>query len=81
MARLGNVGLTIGEELDAQGKLLEDLEEDVDGTTSRLAAAQARGVRSHAGGRAVRAGCARRGVGAHARLCRCPVRSASSRKS
>ena len=40
VARLGNVGLTIGEELDAQGKMLEELEEDVDGTTTRLAAAQ-----------------------------------------
>lgn len=40
VARLGNVGLTIGEELDAQGKMLDELEEDVDGTTTRLAAAQ-----------------------------------------
>lgn len=37
---MGNVGLTIGEELDAQGKMLDELDEDVEGTTTRLAAAQ-----------------------------------------
>ena len=40
VARLGQVGRTIGEELDTQGKLLDELEEDVDGTTTRLGAAQ-----------------------------------------
>jgi len=40
VARLGQVGLTIGEELDAQSKMLEELEDDVDGTSSRLTAAQ-----------------------------------------
>ena len=61
VARLGQVGLTIGEELDTQarlsslpaaahscishrlspqGKMLDELEEDVDGTTTRLGAAQ-----------------------------------------
>lgn len=38
--RIGQVGLTIGEELATQGKMLEDLEQDVEGTNSRLAAAQ-----------------------------------------
>ena len=38
--RIGQVGLTIGEELETQGKMLEELEEDVEGTNSRLAAAQ-----------------------------------------
>ena len=37
--RIGQVGLTIGEELETQGKMLEELEEDVE-TNSRLAAAQ-----------------------------------------
>jgi len=62
VARLGQVGRTIGEELDTQvsgtcsvpcrlctharhdcaiqGKMLDELEEDVDGTTTRLGAAQ-----------------------------------------
>jgi hypothetical protein len=31
----------------AQGKMLEDLEEDVDGTSTRLASAQARASRAH----------------------------------
>ena len=38
--RLGQVGLTIGEELETQGKMIDELEQDVDGTNSRLAAAQ-----------------------------------------
>ena len=38
--RIGQVGLTIGEELETQGKMLEELEENVEGTNSRLAAAQ-----------------------------------------
>ena len=38
--RIGEVGLTIGEELATQGKMLEDLEQDVEGTNSRLAAVQ-----------------------------------------
>lgn len=38
--RIGQVGLTIGEELETQGKMLDDLEQDVEGTKSRLAAAQ-----------------------------------------
>lgn len=38
--RIGQVGLTIGEELATQGKMLEDLEQDVEGTNSRLAAVQ-----------------------------------------
>ena len=32
--------LTIGEELETQGKMIDELEQDVDGTNSRLAAAQ-----------------------------------------
>ena len=38
--KLGVVAGTIGEELDSQGKLLDDLEEDVDGVSNRLGAAQ-----------------------------------------
>ena len=38
--KLGVVAGTIGEELDSQGKLLDDLEEDVDGVGNRLGAAQ-----------------------------------------
>ena len=38
--RIGQVGLTIGEELETQGKMLDDLEQDVEGTKSRLQAAQ-----------------------------------------
>jgi SYP6 family syntaxin len=38
--RIGQVGLTIGEELETQGKMLDDLEQDVEGTNSRLQAAQ-----------------------------------------
>jgi len=40
--RIGKVGLVISEELSEQDKLLTDLEEDVDGTMSRLKAATAR---------------------------------------
>ena len=38
--RLNVVAGTIGEELDSQGKLLEELDQDVDGVQNRLAAAQ-----------------------------------------
>eukprot|EP00740_Mantoniella_antarctica_P003202 CAMPEP_0181365480 /NCGR_PEP_ID=MMETSP1106-20121128/10091_1 /TAXON_ID=81844 /ORGANISM="Mantoniella antarctica, Strain SL-175" /LENGTH=239 /DNA_ID=CAMNT_0023480561 /DNA_START=153 /DNA_END=872 /DNA_ORIENTATION=+ len=38
--RIGQVGLTIGEELATQGKILDDLESDVEGTRGRLQAAQ-----------------------------------------
>lgn len=38
--KLGVVAGSIGEELDSQGKLLDDLEEDVDGVSNRLSAAQ-----------------------------------------
>jgi hypothetical protein len=40
ISRIGQVGLTIGDELAAQSKMLEDLEEDVDGVNARLAAAE-----------------------------------------
>lgn len=40
ISRIGQVGLTIGEELASQSKMLEDLEEDVDGVNARLAAAE-----------------------------------------
>jgi len=36
ISRIGQVGLTIGEELDTQGRMLDDLETDVEGTNSRL---------------------------------------------
>lgn len=48
VARLGTVGRTIGQELDEQGKMLEELEEDVDGTTTRLGAAQRKLTRGSA---------------------------------
>jgi syntaxin 6 len=40
ITRIGQVGLTIGEELASQSKMLEDLEEDVDGVNARLQAAE-----------------------------------------
>ena len=40
ISRIGQVGLTIGEELETQGKMLDELEQDVEGTKSRLQAAQ-----------------------------------------
>ena len=40
ITRIGQVGLTIGEELASQSKMLEDLDEDVDGVNARLAAAE-----------------------------------------
>ena len=40
ISRIGQVGLTIGDELASQSKMLEDLEEDVDGVNARLAAAE-----------------------------------------
>ena len=40
ISRIGRVGLTIGEELATQSKMLEDLEEDVDGVNARLQAAE-----------------------------------------
>ncbi len=40
VTRLGRVGLTIHEELESQGRMLEELEEDVDTTSSRLKATQ-----------------------------------------
>ena len=39
VARIGNMGKTIGNELSEQDQLLTGLEEDVDGTMSRLTAA------------------------------------------
>lgn len=38
--RIGHMGLQIHDELQGQNVLLEQLDEDVEGTTSRLAAAQ-----------------------------------------
>lgn len=54
--RLCREGLTIGEELETQGKMLDDLEQDVEGTKNRLQAAQrkmnqARGVAAGRGGK------------------------------
>eukprot|EP00878_Enallax_costatus_P033721 GHUV01037273.1.p1 GENE.GHUV01037273.1~~GHUV01037273.1.p1 ORF type:complete len:166 (+),score=51.97 GHUV01037273.1:470-967(+) len=40
VTRLGRVGLTIHEELESQGNMLDELEEDVDTTHSRLRATQ-----------------------------------------
>lgn len=40
VTRLGRVGLTIHEELESQGQMLDELEEDVDTTHSRLRATQ-----------------------------------------
>jgi chromosome segregation ATPase len=40
VTRLGRVGLTIHEELASQGQMLDELEEDVDTTHSRLRATQ-----------------------------------------
>ncbi|KAK3276365.1 hypothetical protein CYMTET_15552 [Cymbomonas tetramitiformis] len=40
VTRLGQVGLTIGQELEDQATLLEDLEGDLDGTQARLLAVQ-----------------------------------------
>lgn len=40
MTRLGRVGLTIHEELESQGQMLDELDEDVDTTTTRLKATQ-----------------------------------------
>jgi hypothetical protein len=40
VTRLGRVGLTIHEELSSQGQMLDELEEDVDTTHSRLRATQ-----------------------------------------
>ncbi|KAF6264347.1 Qc-SNARE, Tlg1/Syntaxin 6-family [Scenedesmus sp. NREL 46B-D3] len=40
VTRLGRVGLTIHEELASQGQMLDELEEDVDSTHSRLRATQ-----------------------------------------
>ena len=36
---IGNVGKTIGEELEQQGRMLEDLEEDTEGVRARMQAA------------------------------------------
>ena len=38
--RIGQMGRQIGDELGQQSELIDDLDADVDGTTSRLAAAQ-----------------------------------------
>ena len=38
--RIGHMGLQINEELTSQNNLIEQLDEDVEGTSSRLAAAQ-----------------------------------------
>ena len=56
--RIGQVGLTIGEELETQGKMLDDLEQDVEGTKSRLQAAQRKmnQARSGEGGKEARDG-------------------------
>eukprot|EP00873_Tetraselmis_striata_P008557 jgi/Tetstr1/428821/TSEL_018808.t1 len=40
VSQIGQIGLTIHEELESQGQLLEELDEDLDATTNRLAAAQ-----------------------------------------
>ncbi|CEF99213.1 Syntaxin 6, N-terminal [Ostreococcus tauri] len=40
ISRIGQVGLTIGEELASQSKMLEELDEDVDGVQARLKAAE-----------------------------------------
>ena len=40
MQRIGHMGLQINEELTSQNDLIEQLDEDVEGTSSRLAAAQ-----------------------------------------
>mmetsp|Transcript_28776 Transcript_28776/g.81038 ORF Transcript_28776/g.81038 Transcript_28776/m.81038 type:complete len:228 (+) Transcript_28776:140-823(+) len=40
VATIGNIGLTIHEELESQNQLLEELDEDMDATQSRLAAVQ-----------------------------------------
>lgn len=40
VTRLGRVGLTIHEELESQGRMLDELDEDVDTTHSRLKATQ-----------------------------------------
>ena len=40
VTRLGRVGLTIHEELETQGRMLDELDEDVDTTHSRLKATQ-----------------------------------------
>ncbi|KAI8471517.1 MAG: Qc-snare protein, Tlg1/Syntaxin 6-family [Monoraphidium minutum] len=40
VTRLGRVGLTIHEELESQGRMLDELDEDVDTTHSRLRATQ-----------------------------------------
>mmetsp|Transcript_6246 Transcript_6246/g.17930 ORF Transcript_6246/g.17930 Transcript_6246/m.17930 type:complete len:229 (-) Transcript_6246:362-1048(-) len=42
VSRIGHLGLTIHEELQQQGTMLDELDEDVDGTTARLQAAQKR---------------------------------------
>jgi len=39
ISRIGRVGLTIGEELASQSKMLEELDDDVSGVNARLAAA------------------------------------------
>lgn len=40
--RIGHLGLTIHEELEQQGAMIEELDDDVEGTSARLAAAQKR---------------------------------------
>lgn len=40
VARIGHIGLQIHEELEQQGDLLDELDEDVEGTQTRLAQAQ-----------------------------------------
>ena len=40
ITRIGQVGLTIGEELASQSRMLEELYNDVSGVNARLAAAQ-----------------------------------------
>ena len=40
ISRIGQVGLTIGEELASQSKMLEELDEEVDGVQARLKAAE-----------------------------------------
>jgi len=40
ITRIGQVGLTIGEELASQSRMLEELDDDVSGVNARLAAAQ-----------------------------------------